>query len=212
MQQKRYWSAYVTCLLTFGIISPIKAALLPVLGGLAVYDSGQDITWLANANAGAGSSFDDGSNTIDGRMSWSNANDWAASLEINGFTEWRLPNMDLNGDGTIVDCATASATECLDNEYGYHFYINGIDTVNTGLFDSIQTNNYWSGTGYSESDAWLFDFTYNDGSQLRTSKNYNAHAWAVHEGNIGAVPLPATAGLFVSGLIGILGSAMRKRS
>ena len=85
MRKKWLWSAYGTCLLTFGAVSPTSAALIPVLGGIAVYDTDQDITWLANANAGAGSSFDDGSNTSDGRMSWSNANDWAASLDINRF-------------------------------------------------------------------------------------------------------------------------------
>jgi hypothetical protein len=211
MRKKWLWSAYGTCLLTFGAVSPTSAALIPVLGGIAVYDTDQDITWLANANAGAGSSFDDGSNTSDGRMSWSNANDWAASLDINGFTEWRLPNMDINGDGTVVDCATVSANECLDNEYGYHFYNNGIDSENTGIFNSVQTNNYWSSTEFSASDAWLFDFTVNDGSQVRTSKNLNASAWAVHEGNIGAVPLPATTWLFASGLISLTGIVIRKK-
>ena len=119
--------------------------------------------------------------------------------------------MDINGDGTVVDCATVSANECLDNEYGYHFYNNGIDSENTGIFNSVQTNNYWSSTEFSASDAWLFDFTVNDGSQVRTSKNLNASAWAVHEGNIGAVPLPATTWLFASGLISLTGIVIRKK-
>jgi hypothetical protein len=42
--------------------------------------------------------------------------------------------------------------------------------------------------------------------------NLNAYAWAVHEGNIGAVPIPAAVWLFGSGLIGLIGAARRKKS
>jgi len=213
MRNNIYSSIMILVLLcTFSIAPPAKAALTSVLGGLGVYDSDQDITWLANANAGAGSSFDDGSNTNDGRMRWSSANAWAASLNIGGFTDWRLPNMDINGDGTVEDCSLVTSTECLDNEYGYHFYVNGIDTTNTGLFGTIPTNDFWSATASSASEAWLFDFTFNNGSQLASSVNLNAYAWAVHEGNIGALPIPAAVWLFGSGLLGLIGVARRKKA
>jgi hypothetical protein len=110
MQHRYFLSSLTTFLIMFTIAPPATAALTSVLGGLGVYDSDQDITWLANANAGAGSSFDDGSNTIDGRMKWASANAWAASLNIGGFTNWRLPEMDINGDGTVVDCAVVTYT------------------------------------------------------------------------------------------------------
>ena len=42
-----------------------------------VYDTVLDLTWLADWNAGAGSSFDNGSDTTDGGMTWANANAWA---------------------------------------------------------------------------------------------------------------------------------------
>ena len=119
--------------------------------------------------------------------------------------------MDLNGDGTIVICSTATAQECTDNEYGYHFYQNGIDSSNPGPFSNDQTTNYWSGNELS-SDAWLFDFTFNDGSQLATSKNYNAAAWAVHDGDVATLPIPGAAWLFGSGLLGMFGVSRRKRT
>lgn len=212
MQHRYFLTSHTAFLILLTIATPATAALTPVLGGLGVYDSDQDITWLANANAGAGSSFDDGSNTIDGRMKWASANAWAASLNIAGFTNWRLPEMDINGDGTVVDCAVVIATECLDNEYGYHFYVNGIDTTNSGLFGLIPTNDFWSATASSASEAWLFDFTFNDGSQLTSSVNLNAYAWAVHEGNIGAVPIPAAVWLFGSGLLALIGAVIRKKA
>lgn len=45
----------------------------------AYYDTSQHITWLANANY-AGT-----------MMGWDYANTWAAALNINGYTGWRLP-------------------------------------------------------------------------------------------------------------------------
>lgn len=48
------------------------------------YDTTLDITWRRDFNAGGGSSFDDGSNTTDDRMTWTNANAWAAAVNVNG--------------------------------------------------------------------------------------------------------------------------------
>jgi hypothetical protein len=61
-----------------------------------VYDTDLDITWLADANAGVGSTFDNGGSTTDGRMTWVNANAWAASLTVGGFSDWRLPSVPIN--------------------------------------------------------------------------------------------------------------------
>src|SRR5690606_19477784 len=128
---------------------------------------------------------------------------WAASLTLGGSTAWRLPSMDRNGDGTIIDCAVAGAAACADNEYGYHFHVNGIDSMNSAPFSNVGTVNYWSATA-DGSNAWLFDFTFNDGSQFTTSQTFKALAWAVHDGDIALVPLPAAAWLLGSGLMGVL--------
>ena len=55
------------------------AVLGSSVNAVFLYDTDLNITWLRNANAGAGSSFDDG-NPTDGRMSWANANNWANTL------------------------------------------------------------------------------------------------------------------------------------
>jgi hypothetical protein len=71
----------------------------------AYYDTVLDITWLLDANASAGSSFDDGVSSTDGHMTWVSANSWAAGLNINGITGWRLPDIEpVNGTAfnTIV--------------------------------------------------------------------------------------------------------------
>lgn len=206
----RLKSILCATVISCGMVASANATLVSRLGGLAFYDTDLDITWLTNADAGAGSIYDDGSNTSDGRMSWSSANDWAANLDIGGITEWRLADMDVNGDDVVVNCATATATDCLDNEFGYHFYHNGIDTYNPDPFSNVQTTNYWSRTE-SSSNAWLFDFTFNDGSQLATSKNYNASAWAVYDGDVATLPVPGALWLFSSGLLGLIGISRKKR-
>ena len=63
-----------------------------------IYDEDLNITWLGDANFGAGSAFDDGTafhpSTTDGKMTWPNAVAWADSLTVGGFDDWRLPTAD----------------------------------------------------------------------------------------------------------------------
>lgn len=68
----------------------------------AYYDTELNITWLRDWNAAAGSSYDNGFSSTDGRMSWANANNWAQNLSFGGYTDWRLP--------TMVDTGTAGCT------------------------------------------------------------------------------------------------------
>jgi hypothetical protein len=104
----------------------------------AYYDTTLDITWLANANAGAGSSFEIGAPYLDGQMTWANANAWAAALDVNGITGWRLPtNTPINGTNyqtndttnATSDVGYADADGWVDvsgnpvSEMGHMFYV-----------------------------------------------------------------------------------------
>ena len=84
-----------------------------------------------------------------------------------------------------------------------------ISIANTGPFINLQTK-YWSGTEYApDTDkAWNFTFIY--GSQSGNEKTINWAALAVHDGDIGTVPLPAATWLFGSGLLGLIGMTRRK--
>lgn len=64
------------------------------------YDSALNITWLANMNA-------------NGPMGWANAFNWASTLNVGGFTGWRLPSIavDANSPGCYNDQITG-ATNC----------------------------------------------------------------------------------------------------
>ena len=61
-------------------------------GGGLIYDTVKDITWLADPNAGFGTTFDAADGLVDGRLTWANALAWTASLTTGGFTGWsRMP-------------------------------------------------------------------------------------------------------------------------
>ncbi|HED12383.1 MAG TPA: hypothetical protein ENI62_01765 [Gammaproteobacteria bacterium] len=131
------------------IALPAHAALIGVLpttsGGTdyqAYYDDQLDITWTANAN-------------INGFDTWDSQMAWAASLDIDGVTGWRLPDMDVNGDGNVVDCGVINdQAACKDNELG-HLIVYGAGTVfgsglirgDTSPFSNVLSSEiYWSGT------------------------------------------------------------------
>lgn len=192
----------------------------------AYYDTSLNISWLANANYDALS-----------WPFWSNATAWAASLNFNGITGWRLPaTVDAGNDGCTytanpyqgVDCGTNITTQ---SELSHMFYVTlGNEAItdtsgvfrdpsipmNTGLFSNVSTGYYWSSTEYapySDSDAWTFNFY--SGGQGHSNKGETLGAWAVHAGDVGAaipssVPVPTAAWLFSSGLLGLLSAARRK--
>ena len=73
----------------------------------AYYDTTLDITWVVDANLAFTSGYD-----ADGRMAWTDANDWASNLSINGVTGWRLPTVSpLNGASFDVNRSTDGSTD-----------------------------------------------------------------------------------------------------
>lgn len=78
------------------------------------------------------------------------------------------------------------------------------------LFDNIKSGFYWPGT-IVEADtdkAWFYNMAY--GSQSLTFSSQYQFAWAVHDGDVCAVPVPTAVWLFGSGLIGLVGFARKK--
>jgi len=195
----------------FLLLSTATPATLVDNGGGLIYDNVLGITWTQPDNT---------------LRTWSEAKTWAAGLTLGGANpgDWRLPYISVAAGagpftGSAVDCSTATEPACRDNELGYIFYQNlggtsGSPILSSGdtdlaLFPGLQSDYYWSGTQYSASFAWIFGF--NDGTNdVGNLPGNTYYTWAVYDGNISPVPVPATVWLFGSGLLGLAGLARRK--
>jgi len=93
-KMRRITQAIMTALPLFIAAGSAQAALIDRGGGL-IYDTTLNITWLQNANPIAGSIYDDGWSSADGRTSFPNAQAFAASYSYVGngvtYSDWRLP-------------------------------------------------------------------------------------------------------------------------
>jgi len=214
--------------LSLGLIGSADAALSERLGGLAYYDDVADLTWLADANNAQTTGYDN-----DGLMNWVDAGAWAAQLTVNGVGGWRLPNT-LQPDPTCFGQLSVGTTfqsdnfYCTGSELGNLFYntlggsvLNSITTTNNSnydLFNNVQSGVYWSATEQEFGavnlngelrNAWLFHME--NGFQSTGDKLTSFYGWAVQSGDVSAVPIPASAWLFGSGLLSLIGVARRKK-
>jgi hypothetical protein len=174
-------------------------------GGGLIYDDVLNITWTQTAGDGV-------------QRTRADANQWAADLVFGGFSDWRLPSVDVNADGTVVNCSTN--VDCPDNEYGHMFYQN----LNGALFDNKTGNQlgdggvtlntiqsgYWSGTEFAPIPilAWVFFFA--NGVQAEGGEFSTNYGWAVRPGDVVSVPEPAT-GLLMGVGLGVMWLARRRR-
>lgn len=192
------------------------AALIDNGGGL-IYDDVLDITWAQP----------------DALRTWDAANTWVAGLTLGGVSGWRLPYISVAAGagpftGDPVRCRPRCITVPFDNELAYMRY-QALQAIGEGystsitisgdpdllaLFPTLQSERYWTGTEYDSAHAWSFSFKggggffYTDWMEQHTE----LLTWAVHPGNVGAVPVPAAVWLFGFGLLGLIGVARRKKA
>jgi len=208
MKKSRLLGAVCACLFAL-IATSTHAAILPLesrLGGLAYYDPNLNITWATDAS-------------MSGFMDWDTADTWSTSLVLGGVSGWRLPSASVDGDNHIADCATGLGDDCSDNEMAYLFHVEGINSSDSSPFNIPFNPNsgifFWTSTllftinGFDPNKIWDFSFT--NAGQGVALKDADDYAWAVHDGDVGAVPIPAAVWLFGSGLLGLIGIAKRKR-
>lgn len=199
--------------------TPAQAQLQPRSGGL--YDATLGITWLAAADAAAGSSFDDGVSASDGLLSWASAQAWAASLRVGGAAGWRLPTVDTacNGGGGLgYGCASAAG------ELGHLFHatlggragvaLSASHGPAYALVSGLADQSFWAADTYANDPDQAGVLMFGDGWQDFAFKQFSEHAaWAVHTGDVlAAVPEPASMLLMLGGLAGLAGLAGRGRS
>lgn len=182
-----------------------NAALLSRAGGQAYYDTDLNVTWLANANLAAGSIYDDGASTTDGRMTWASAQSWIGSLNTAnylGVNNWQAPEAN----------AACTGYACPSSDLYHLFYVEGINDAAPSPFANVGGGYYWSDDAFS-SPGFAHVFNLDDvfgGQQGQFAKNTStfAWAWAVSAGDT-VVPAPAAVWLFGSAL-GVMGLVRRK--
>lgn len=202
----------------------------------AYYDTTLDITWLANANA-AGSNMTWANATawvtaldVNGITGWRlptvtpiNGTSFDTTVSADGSTD--LGTAATTSDGTDGGWRDGSGSPV--SELGHLFYVTlgnlgacvpslpwctpqaGAGLTNTGPFSNVFPATYWTGSALDSTNVW--DFGFNTGFQSVNPKTLTGRVWAVRSGDISAVPTPAAAWLFGSGLMVLLELARRKR-
>lgn len=182
----------------------------------AFYDTTLNITWLRNAD-------------VNGRMNWDEANVWANGYSFGGYSDWRLPVMvDTGAPG--CNMTTVGGTDCGYNvqtgsgstvysEMASLWYDTlgnkaiftpgtgdwgqpGWGLTNTGGFQNMQSNLYWSGLEYVLYPDFAWSFHTSGGAQGVMNKVNEVYAIAVRPGDVAAaqVPEPESGLLAVTGL------------
>lgn len=201
--------------LSLGLAGVGQATLIDRGGGM-IFDDDLGITWLSDANLGAGSAFEAGGGVTAGRMNWQNAKDWAASLTVGGFDDWRLPT---------ADPACGFAFNCTGSEEMGHLFYNELGGTaassiltsgdpDLGLFTNLQADIYWTGTEFVHGSGFSFGFSGGNQNAAGAADGL-AFAWAVRSGDVSAaVPEPGTLLLFGTGMVGLIVSRrwVRRRS
>ncbi|MCB1745587.1 MAG: hypothetical protein KDK06_00330 [Gammaproteobacteria bacterium] len=179
------------------------ASLQPLesrLGGLAWYDPNLGITWAADAD-------------LLGESTLNQATVALAGLVIGGVSSWRLPITDRNDDGVAIGCKGLGVDACLDNELGFMLNVRLVSANAPGPFTELQADWYWSSSDNPFNAPRVYAWLMADGAQEGFGDahpdNTGLRTWAVHDGDVAPVPLPAPA-LLLPAALAALGTRRRR--
>ena len=230
IMNNQFAGALCAGMFSLSVVSVADAALLGRLpatpGGIdyqAYYNPELDITWVADVGL-----------LVANYEPWDVANQALDDLNTStylGYDDWRFP-VAARPDPTCDEVELSRGYNCTGSEMGHMFYNEFGATAETSVLDtgdplelakfvnlfSSDDRNityFWTGTLGSDTGpgslshiAFLFDF----GLQtVAKDPDAPARVWAVRDGDVSAVPVPAAVWLFGSGLLGIVGIAKRKK-
>lgn len=194
----------------------------------AYYDSELNITWLSDANLPGTRGIKSPSMGGD-FLSQGEALDFVGGLNLFGITDWRLPTMvDVGQDGCNqanagsdcgwnVDVHTSELAHMYTVTLGNRNYFDasgnvqdGYGLTNAGPFQNLGAKFYWTDVSYAAepNQGWFFGM--NSGTQSYIPQSYGLLVWAVHAGDVSAVPELGTVTLMSAGLVVAMGISRRR--
>jgi hypothetical protein len=156
-----------------------EASLVASDDGETVYDTANDVTWLANANLAQSKTFGVRGINPDGSMGWKVAQDWVAAMNAAnylGSNRWSLPATLLPDDTcSQLPKAAAFGYDCVGSQMGRLYYneLQGVKgstielqhDASYGLFRNFQPYLYWSSTLWTRVPNSAFSFSFGNGFQ-----------------------------------------------
>lgn len=146
-----------------------------------------------------------------------NGESWNLTVSYDGSTDkgynnystsMELSNLFYSTLGNLGVCNTSGG--CGGGANGYAEW----GLINTGPFlNFTNVDRYWTKIENPANSARAFDFDFERGQTGTGNKDGTFFVWAVLDGDVAkltAVPVPAAAWLFGSGLLGLVGVAQRK--
>jgi hypothetical protein len=133
-QHFKAWLATATICAGFTVTADSHAALETTLGGQAYYDTGLNVTWLANANLAASNSFGVSGIDASGWMTWNTAMNWIGAMNAAnylGYNDWRLPTTG-PVNGVAITLPGAPSYETYDGSADIGYSISAAGTVYAG--------------------------------------------------------------------------------
>ena len=204
--------------------SGAEAALVERLGGKAIYDDVANLTWVRDAHLIATTGA---ANPEYPWMTYSEAVSWVGTLDIEGVSGWRLPG------GPMAAGLNQTASELGNLFYNVLGGAAGspllpaswdprpaVHNSNVEMFVNLSPVTFVTGVSVDDNFVWAFSFAnagpmYSvlGGTQWISGKSDRYGVWAVHDGDVGASPVPVPGALALMGpaLLGLLGVKRSRR-
>ncbi|HFD32637.1 MAG TPA: DUF1566 domain-containing protein [Gammaproteobacteria bacterium] len=189
---------------SIGFLSTSSAQLYSRANGMMIYDSDQDITWLANANYAATQYAEScgkqplpgGVVDSEGGMDWYTAVEYVKALSFGGYDDWRLPKS-LQPDTTCDDQSKVVGSygfNCTGSELGNLFHVGlggqpgksivDVHNENFDLFKNIETRTYWYDNQWEVAPLIARNLHMDLGFQNANAKSVHLIVWPVRDGDV----------------------------